>query len=87
MTDKWLVQLSPRAQKQLKQLPADIRNRIIKKLELLIDDPRPSGVVKMQGSLDRWRIRIGDYRVIYQLIDDKHIVIVLVVAHRRSAYR
>lgn len=54
---------------------------------MLADDPRPTGVVKLAGDDNLWRIRIGNYRVVYEIYDDQLIVLVLRVAHRKDIYR
>jgi mRNA interferase RelE/StbE len=60
------------ARRELEALEAGVARRIIARVEALTTDPRPRGCVKLQGASDLWRIRIGDYRVVYA-IDDKHI--------------
>jgi mRNA interferase RelE/StbE len=68
-------------------LDRQVQQRIQAKIESLAEDPLPSGVKKFQGAADHWRIRIGDYRVIYR-IDSQQIVVAIVrVAHRREVYR
>ena len=61
--------------------------RIISRVETLAENPRPHGCVKLQGATDLWRIRVGDYRVIYSLSDDARLVDIRVVRHRSDAYR
>jgi mRNA interferase RelE/StbE len=56
-------------------------------VEKLALDPRPTGCCKLTGSAERYRIRVGDYRIIYRIDDGKVVVLVLVIAHRREAYR
>ena len=56
-------------QKQIDALPGDIYERVIEKFQQLAEDPRPSGVVKLKGSDNEYRIRIGDYRVRYEIND------------------
>ncbi|MCU0527699.1 MAG: type II toxin-antitoxin system RelE/ParE family toxin [Elainella sp. Prado103] len=70
-------------QKQLDALPDDVYDRIAEKIEHLAEDPRPDGVVKMKGSDHEYRIRIGDYRVRYE-IDDKELIIILLQCKRRK---
>ena len=62
------------------------RYRIDLRLLVLADDPRPVGVKKLHGQ-DRYRIRVGDYRVIYQIEDEVLLVLVVEIAHRREVYR
>lgn len=74
------------AQKQLTRLPAEHQERILVAMEALADAPRPQGCSKLTGR-DAWRIRVGDYRIIYEIFDDRRVVIVVVVGHRKDAYR
>jgi mRNA interferase RelE/StbE len=81
------VRIAPAAQRQYRKLPVAIRKRIGKELVALSEEPRPAGVVKLRGSRNRWRIRLGDYRIIYQIEDEIVLVTVLTIAHRREVYR
>ncbi|MBW4695535.1 MAG: type II toxin-antitoxin system RelE/ParE family toxin [Lyngbya sp. HA4199-MV5] len=81
------VEFTRAAIKQLDALPQNVQNRIQAKLATLATNPRPSGVVKMQGETDIYRIRIGDYRALYTVQDDVLIVLVLKIGHRREVYR
>lgn len=74
------------AEKELDAFPANIHERVIKRLLVLEDNPRPTGSKKLQGQ-ESYRLRVGDYRVLY-IIDDKgKQVTVLAVGHRREVYR
>jgi len=75
------------AEQDLRVLPQAIFDRINAKILALRDDPRPSGVRRLSGSMQGWRIRVGDYRIVYQIDDDAHAVIIVRVKHRREAYR
>jgi mRNA interferase RelE/StbE len=75
----------PSAQKQLSKLPDAVATRIEEKLLELEHDPRPPGCKKLRGR-DAWRIRIGDYRAIYEIDDDRLIVTVITIGHRREVY-
>ena len=81
------VELLPRAYRDLKRLRRAMQIRIAVVLRELANDPRPAGVVKLAGTEKLWRIRVGDYRVVYEIHDDRLIVLVLRVAHRKDAYR
>ncbi|MDR3556621.1 MAG: type II toxin-antitoxin system RelE/ParE family toxin [Syntrophobacteraceae bacterium] len=74
-----------KAQKQLANITQPYRDRVIAVIRSLSDDPRPSGARKLSGR-DAWRIRIGDYRVIYEINDDAPLVLVVSVGHRREIY-
>jgi len=79
---------SRRVEKEIAALPHQIRDRVIQAIRKLSDDPRPRGARKLGGEMrGAWRIRVGDYRVLYDIEDDQGLVIVLAVLHRREAYR
>ena len=80
------VEFTKGALKQLKKLPKDIKERIDIKIQELAIEPRPSGVKKLQDD-DLYRIRVSDYRIIYQIYDDVLLVTVVKVKHRREVYR
>ena len=75
------------ARRELERLEAGVARRIISRVEALAEAPRPRGCVKLQGATDLWRIRVGDYRVIYSLDDDAHLVDIRIVRHRSDVYR
>jgi len=75
------------ARRELEQLETAAARRIISRAEALASIPRPPGCVKLQGADDLWRIRVGDYRVIYSIDDRARIVDISAVRHRNDAYR
>ena len=75
------------ARKELERLGPPLRSRVFRRIELLGAEPRPSGCRKLEGAEDLWRIRVGDYRVIYSVDDTRRIVDVNAVRHRSDAYR
>ena len=81
------IEIAPAAERALKKLSADIQRRIIKGILKLEIDPRPSGVKKLAGEDDLYRVRVGDYRIVYEIRDGELIVLVVRVAHRREVYR
>lgn len=81
------IEFTKGALKQLKKLPTDIKELIDSKILELADEPRPSGVKKLQGNDSLYRIRVNDYRVIYQIQDDVLLVTVVKAGHRREIYR
>jgi mRNA interferase RelE/StbE len=83
----YAIVVSKSVQKQIDNLPNDIQERIAEKIQNLADEPRPSGVVKLKGSENEYRIRVGDYRVRYEIDDDNQIVQLLQCKHRKDAYR
>ncbi len=80
------VEITKRAEKQLARINKPTAERIAQAVAALADDPRPNGCKKLVGD-GRWRIRVGDYRILYTIEDDKMIVTVVDVAHRREIYR
>lgn len=83
---RYTVQIARRAAKALQSIDARQRRRIEAAIAALAEDPRPAGVKRLQG-VDAYRIRIGDYRVVYDVEDAVRIVAVTNVGHRRSIYR
>ena len=75
------------ARKEIEKLPTREVNRIFTKIEDLAKLPRPEGCRKLVGETDLWRIRVGEYRVIYSIDDQQRIVDIIAVRHRRDAYR
>lgn len=73
-------------QKQLDSLPKTQRDRAIMALRSIADEPRPNGVKKLKGYDDTYRIRFGDYRIIYKVRDKELIILLLSVSHRKDAY-
>jgi mRNA interferase RelE/StbE len=80
------IELAPSAARQLKKFAPDIRRRIQAVLELLAEDPRPPAATQLVGGAGEWRVRTGDYRVIYEIHDAEVIVLVLRMGHRREVY-
>lgn len=81
------VQLAPAAFKQLEKLPRRDQLRIRDVIDELSLTPRPPGVKKLTGGEDLWRVRVGDYRILYQIQDEVLMVLVVRIAHRRDVYR
>jgi len=76
-----------KAEKDLLGLPKEILKKLDDKIQQLKKNPRPYGVKKLMYKVEGWRIRIGDYRVLYQIDDDKKLVKVYRIKHRREVYR
>lgn len=79
--------ISKSVQKQINNLPSQIRNRVIEKIQNLAQEPRPSDVVKLKNSDQEYRIRIGNYRLRYEIDDSNQIILLLQCKHRRDVYR
>lgn len=74
------------AVKELEAVPRKDRQRVITRIQALADDPRPQGCEKLSGA-PRYRIRQGDYRVVYGVDDDEHLVTIVKIGNRRDVYR
>lgn len=81
------LSIGHRAAKELSTLPAVVAQRVDAAILGLSSDPRPHGAKKLKGGLQLWRIRVGDYRVVYSIDDDQAVVDVIGVPHRSKAYR
>ena len=81
------VLLERSAEKDLARLSSEIHDRGIAAIQALATNPRPAGCRKLAGSKRDWRIRVGDYRVIYEIADEIRVVRVNRVRHRREVYR
>ncbi len=83
---QYRVVVSASAAKELSKFSSKINNRIIKAILKLTDNPRPRGSKKLKGGFENWRIRTGNYRVIYAVDDKKLIVDIRKVGHRKDIY-
>jgi mRNA interferase RelE/StbE len=84
--DSYVVEVKPSARKELEALPDNVLRRVFRKMEFLSRDPRPIGCKKLKGYKDQWRIRVGDWRVLYIVDDNARLVSVTRIAHRREVY-
>ena len=84
---RYAVFLKPAAERALKKLAPPALRRIVKAIDSLGTNPRPSGVTALQGGSGLLRIRVGDYRIIYTVQDDVLTVLVVTVGHRRDVYQ
>jgi mRNA interferase RelE/StbE len=83
---KYNIEFKPSVWKDLDRVPKADRLRILKRVDQLADDPRSFGSEKLSGHKDRYRIRQGNYRILYSIEDDRLIVVVVKVGHRREVY-
>jgi mRNA interferase RelE/StbE len=79
--------IRPSAEKQMDRLPAKVRQRVVAALDELRNEPRPPPCAKLHGRDDLWRIRVGQYRVVYTIQDEELVVLVVRVAHRKDVNR
>lgn len=80
------LRLSSSAEKELESLDDRLFERVDAKILALVDEPRPAGAKKLKGRTSAWRIRVGDYRVIYSIDDKASLVTIVRLAHRSRAY-
>lgn len=84
----YTVEIAPAAKRQIRALPKAAQARVVERLRALAEEPRPRGAKKLQGEAgDFYRVRVGDYRVVYSVDGKKLEVLVVKVAHRREVYR
>jgi len=83
---KYAVEIKPSARREMENLDDSLLSRLVPKIEGLGANPRPSGCRKLRGYKDQWRIRIGDYRVVYIIDDDRKKVSITRIAHRKDVY-
>ncbi len=84
---EYRVLVLPRAQREIKSLPLQTRKRVSEAIDSLEQNPRPSGVKKLKGAEDLYRLRVGDFRIIYAIHDQELLVIVINLGHRRDVYQ
>jgi mRNA interferase RelE/StbE len=87
VSKKYTVIIKETAQKEIKKLPTVYLKKIKQIILGLADDPRPHGAIKLQGGNNEYRIRVGVYRILYSIQNDKLIVFVFDVDHRKQVYR
>ena len=83
---KYKLFIEKSAQKELSKIPRSDQDRIINSVHNLAEKPRPSGVKKLSGR-DAWRLRVGNYRVIYEIHADKLVILIISIGHRKDIYR
>ena len=80
------VLITKSAAKELERVPTKDRNRIVTRIAALADNPRPTGAEKLSGE-DKYRVRQGNYRILYEIVDSELIVTVVRIGDRREVYR
>jgi mRNA interferase RelE/StbE len=83
---KYELVVRPSVSKDTKDIPSSDLIKLLQKMRALCDDPRPPGSIKLSG-MEYYRVRQGDYRIIYEIEDNRLIVVVVKVGHRRAIYR
>ena len=84
---EYSVTFARSARKELQALDATVATRVLRRLEVLSISPRPTGVIKIEGADDLWRLRVGDWRIIYRISDRDKLVDIIAIRHRKDAYR
>ena len=82
----YTVTLAPSAARQLRKFDPDVRRRIQAAIELLTAEPRPPAATRLVGGSGEWRVRTGDYRIVYEINDNELVILVLRMGHRREVY-
>lgn len=80
------VTVAPAAERQLRKFDPQVRRRVQAAIDLLATNPRPPAATQLVGGAGEWRVRTGDYRIIYEIHDNRLVVLVLRVGHRREIY-
>ncbi|MBI4312814.1 MAG: type II toxin-antitoxin system RelE/ParE family toxin [Chloroflexi bacterium] len=79
------VEIGRVAQRDLRRLPSEVQDRLAAPILALAENPRPPGTSKLRGEERTWRIRVGPYRVVYDIYDERSLVVILKVARRNEA--
>ena len=83
----YAIEFVPSARRELRKLPREVQLKLNQRIDSLSSDPRPRGSKKLKGSDELWRVRVSDYRIVYEVRDKVLLVLVVRVAHRREVYR
>jgi mRNA interferase RelE/StbE len=81
------IRLAPAAARDLARLDRPMQRRVATAIDRLAREPRPAGSTKLRGSDDIWRVRVGKYRVLYQVADAVLLILVIRIGHRAEVYR
>lgn len=84
---KFAIDFKPAALRQLKKISLNSQKRVLQKINSLAENPLPDGVKKLAGSASLFRVRVGDYRIVYLIENEELIVLIVAVGHRREIYR
>jgi mRNA interferase RelE/StbE len=80
------IEVRESAAKEIRALPTDVKQRVIKTIDSLSRDPRPRGSLKLKGSANLYRVRVGVYRVVYSIDDASRLIVITRARHRREVY-
>ena len=84
---RYRIVFTPAAERAFFAMSKDVQRRIDQRLLALQDNPRPPGIKALKGDAGIYRLRVGDYRVLYKVHDDQVVVVIVTVGHRREVYR
>lgn len=83
----YYVDFAPAAEKAFLRLPLAMQERIRPKIDSLVDEPRPHNTTALQGEKETYRLRVGDYRVVYRVDDETEYIYVTLIGHRSNVYK
>ena len=83
----YTIEFTASALREFRALDRQLQRRVATKVSELAEDPFPAGARKFQGEDDHWRIRVGDYRVIYRIEKHRVVIVIVRIGHRREVYR
>ena len=83
----YAVEVTPAASRQIRKLDRNTQKRVLARIEKLEEDPRPRDASKLQSPEELYRVRVGDFRIVYQVEDDRLLVLIVRVGNRREIYR
>jgi mRNA interferase RelE/StbE len=84
---KYRIEFSPTAESQFKKLPKEVQGRLKHRIDSLTENPFPKGMKKLSAEENFYRLRIGDYRIIYQVQGKALLILILKLGHRKNVYR
>jgi len=83
----YTIEFAPRTRRELRKLSSVVRKRVLDKIDSLADNPFPHGYTEMKGSQNYYRVKVGDYRIIYTVEHGELLILVVTIGHRREIYR
>jgi mRNA interferase RelE/StbE len=81
------ILFKPAVQRQFRKLPRDIQRQLAPKIDALAEDPRPSGIKKLSRTRSLYRLRSGNFRIVYEIQDDVLLILIIKIGHRKDIYR
>lgn len=85
-SNDWKAEIERKAQKALKKIPDPYKTNIIETIDELASDPRHHDCTKLKGATELWRVRVGTYRIVYQIRDEQLLVLIIRIGHRSDVY-